>query len=74
MESMKVEIKEFINDNRDLFEKKLLSEAKNVATKITEILQKVNINLLSNAEKLVGYIIEDDKVNLIAFAKIEGEA
>jgi rsbT co-antagonist protein RsbR len=61
MESMKVEIKEFINDNRDLFEKKLLSEAKNVATKITEILQKVNINLLSNAEKLVGYIIEDDK-------------
>jgi rsbT co-antagonist protein RsbR len=74
MESMKVEIKEFINDNKDIFEKKLLSEAKNVASKITDILQKGNIDLLSNAEKLVGYIIEDDRVNLIAFAEIEGEA
>jgi rsbT co-antagonist protein RsbR len=74
MESMKVEIKDFINDYKDLFERKLLSEAKNVASKITDILQKGNINLLSNAEKLVGYIIEDDRVNLIAFAEIEGEA
>jgi len=70
----KDEVLEFIKANRGIFEKKLLSEAVNVATKIHDILQRGNIDLLKNAEKLVGYIVEQDEENLIAFAEIEGVA
>ncbi|RSD28851.1 STAS domain-containing protein [Mesobacillus subterraneus] len=68
------EVTEFIRVNRDLFEQKLLSEAVNVASKIHEILQKGNIDLLKNAEKLVVYIVKQQEAELIAFAEQEGVA
>jgi rsbT co-antagonist protein RsbR len=68
------EVTEFIKANRDLFEKKLLSEAVNVASKIKEILQKGNIDLLKNAERLIVYIVEEQEEELIAFAEQEGLA
>ncbi|MBS8263613.1 STAS domain-containing protein [Mesobacillus boroniphilus] len=68
------EVTEFIKANRELFEKKLLSEAVNVASKIHEILQKGNIDLLKNAEKLIVYIVEQQEEELIAFAEQEGVA
>ncbi|MEH7443521.1 STAS domain-containing protein [Bacillus sp. JJ1122] len=70
----KDDVIEFIRANREIFEKKLLSEAVNVASKIHDILQRGNIDLLKNAEKLVGYIVEQDEESLIAFAEIEGVA
>ncbi|WP_210363958.1 STAS domain-containing protein [Bacillus sp. REN3] len=68
------EVTEFIRANRDLFEKELLSEAVNVAAKIHEILQKGNIDLLKNAEKLVVNVINQQEDELIAFAEQEGVA
>ncbi|CAM3727412.1 STAS domain-containing protein [Mesobacillus thioparans] len=68
------EITDFIKANREQFEGKLLSEAVNVATKIHEILQKGNIDLLKNAEKLIVYIVEQQEEDLIAFAEQEGIA
>lgn len=62
----------FISENREQFEKKLLSEAVNVASKIHEILQKGNIDLLKNAEKLILYVVEEQESNLIQFAQQEG--
>lgn len=70
----KDEVTEFIKENRDLFEKKLLTEAVNVATKIHDILQRGNIDLLKNAEKLVVCIVEQREEELVAFAEIEGVA
>lgn len=67
-------VTEFIRDNRELFEKELLSEAVNVASKIHDILQRGNIDLLKNAEKLVVYILEQQEEELIAFAEHEGVA
>ena len=68
------EVTEYIRANRELFEQKLLSEAVNVASKIHEILQKGNIDLLKNAEKLVVYVVEQQEEELIAFAEQEGVA
>jgi rsbT co-antagonist protein RsbR len=68
------EVTEFIKANRELFARKLLSEAVNVASKINEILQKGNIDLLKNAEKLIVYIVEQQEEELIAFAEQEGLA
>lgn len=68
------EVTDFIKDNRELFEQHLLSEAVNVASKINEILQKGNIDLLKNAEKLIVYIVEQQEENLVAFAEQEGIA
>nr|WP_240374995.1 STAS domain-containing protein [Bacillus piscicola] len=66
-------IKEFIMDNKDSFEKFLLSEAVNVRDKIDEIRLTGNINLIHNAHQLVGYIIDQKEEELVAFAKQEGE-
>ena len=66
------EVTEFIKANREHFEQKLLSEAVNVASKIHEILQKGNIDLLKNAEKLIVYIVKQQEDDLIAFAEQEG--
>ncbi|PLT29665.1 STAS domain-containing protein [Peribacillus deserti] len=68
------DITEFIIQNRAEFEEKLLSEAVNVAGKINDILQKGNIDLLKNAEKLVVYIVQQNEPELISFAKQEGMA
>ncbi|WP_223702528.1 STAS domain-containing protein [Sutcliffiella deserti] len=68
------EITEFITENRDDFEGKLLAEAVNVASKINEILMTGNIDLLKNAATLVEYVVEQKEEELINFARIEGVA
>ncbi|CAM3399793.1 STAS domain-containing protein [Cytobacillus oceanisediminis] len=68
------DIAEFIVTNRGNFQQKLLSEAVNVASKINEILQRGNIDLLKNAERLALYVTENREEELIAFAKQEGVA
>lgn len=70
--NQKSEITAFITENKEDFEKKLLSEAVNVASKIQEILQTGNINLLVNAQKLVTYVAEEREEELVEFAKQEG--
>jgi len=65
-------VKEFINQNKEIFEEKLLSEAVNVRSKIEEILTIGNIDLLNNANKLTMYIVEDREAEIVSFAKQEG--
>lgn len=68
------DITKFINKNRQDFEGKLLKEAVNVASKINDILQNGNIDLLKNAQKLVLYVVEQKEKELVLFAKQEGIA
>ncbi|MGG4385378.1 STAS domain-containing protein [Priestia megaterium] len=65
---------DFIRDNKHNFQDKLLSEAVNVATKINDILETGNIDLLKNAQKLALYVVEQKEEQLIAFAQQEGVA
>ncbi|RHW38117.1 STAS domain-containing protein [Neobacillus notoginsengisoli] len=66
------QISEFISVNREEFKQKLLSEAVDVAAKINDILQTGNIDLLKNAEKLVNYVLLDEKEEMVKFANQEG--
>ncbi|SDE39609.1 Anti-anti-sigma regulatory factor (antagonist of anti-sigma factor) [Priestia aryabhattai B8W22] len=65
---------DFIKDNKKNFQDKLLSEAVNVASKINDILETGNIDLLKNAQKLSLYVVEQKEEELIAFAQQEGIA
>ncbi|MFS0907237.1 STAS domain-containing protein [Priestia aryabhattai] len=65
---------DFIRDNKQNFQDKLLSEAVNVASKINDILETGNIDLLKNAQKLSLYVVEQKEEQLIAFAQQEGVA
>ncbi|MFS0906830.1 STAS domain-containing protein [Priestia aryabhattai] len=65
---------DFIRDNKQNFQDKLLSEAVNVASKINDILETGNIDLLKNAQKLALYVVEQKEHQLIAFAQQEGIA
>ncbi|PFP44203.1 anti-anti-sigma factor [Priestia megaterium] len=65
---------DFIRDNKQNFQDKLLSEAVNVASKISDILETGNIDLLKNAQKLALYVVEQKEEQLIAFAQQEGVA
>ncbi|MDQ0804272.1 STAS domain-containing protein [Priestia megaterium] len=65
---------DFIKDNKQNFQDKLLSEAVNVASNISDILEKGNIDLLKNAQKLSLYVVEQKEEELIAFAQQEGIA
>ncbi|MGG0035337.1 STAS domain-containing protein [Priestia megaterium] len=65
---------DFIKDNKQNFQDKLLSEAVNVASKINDILETGNINLLKNAQKLSLYVVEQKEEQLVAFAQQEGVA
>ncbi|WP_449537949.1 ATP-binding protein [Ferdinandcohnia sp. Marseille-Q9671] len=67
-------IKEFLLENKDYFEEKLLEEAINVKDKIQEIHTVGNINLLDNAHKLILYVVEERDHELITLAKKEGVA
>ncbi|WP_254177631.1 hypothetical protein [Priestia megaterium] len=60
---------DFIRDNKQNFQEKLLSGAVNVASKINEILEKGNIDLLKNAQKLALYVVEKKGEQLISFAQ-----
>lgn len=63
---------DFFTNNRQEFQESLLNEAKNVRGKIEEILLIGNIDLLSNAHKLVMYTIRGNDSELESFAKVEG--
>jgi rsbT co-antagonist protein RsbR len=67
-------ISEYISNHNDEFQNKLLSEAVNVASNIEGILREGNIDLLKNAQKLVLYVVENNKDELTSFAKEEGIA
>ncbi|QIZ05759.1 STAS domain-containing protein [Priestia megaterium] len=67
-------ISEYLINNNIDFQKKLLSEAVNVASNIEKILTAGNIDLLKNAQRLVLYVVENRTDELIAFAKVEGVA
>ncbi|MFC2950077.1 STAS domain-containing protein [Virgibacillus sediminis] len=67
-------VKEFIQENRQDFENRLLSEAVNVRDKIEEIKLVGNINLIENAHKLVLYIVEQKHQEVVDFGKQEGIA
>jgi anti-anti-sigma regulatory factor len=67
-------IKDFIINNKQHFEDRLLAEAINVKDKIDEIHRVGNINLLNNAHKLVLLVVEEREHELISFAKQEGVA
>ncbi|WP_175989240.1 STAS domain-containing protein [Bacillus sp. Marseille-Q1617] len=70
----KEDISQFIVENRKNFQEKLLSEAINVGSKINDILEKGNIDLLKNAERLALYVAESKEEELVEFAKVEGVA
>ncbi|WP_353051276.1 hypothetical protein [Fictibacillus enclensis] len=62
----------YITHHKEEFQNKLLSEAVGVASKINDILQSGNIDLLKNAEKLVRYVVEERDDELVSFAEHEG--
>lgn len=66
------DIKQFLNLNKQLFENELLEEAINVRDKIEEIQFLGNINLLNNAFKVVLFVVNGKKEEVIAFGKQEG--
>ena len=72
--NQRVKMTDFIRDNKQNFQDKLLSEAVNVASKINDILETGNIDLLKNAQKLALYVVEQKEEQLVAFAKQEGIA
>jgi rsbT co-antagonist protein RsbR len=67
-------IQEFLIGNRQKFEEELLSEAVNVRGKIDEIHAIGNIDLLSNAHKLILYVVKQKEAEVTEFAEREGIA
>ncbi len=67
-------IREFLTCNKQVFEDKLLCEAKNVRGKIEEIQLIGNINLLRNAHKLVLFVVDEKEQEVEEFAEQEGIA
>ena len=67
-------LRDYIVGKKSDFQESLLSEAKNVRGEINQILKVGNIDLLSNAQKLVICIIEKRDEELLAFANQEGIA
>jgi rsbT co-antagonist protein RsbR len=65
---------EFFEANIEVFTETLLKEAVNVKDKIEEILRVGNIDLVTNAQTLAVYIIEEKDHDLHAFAEQEGMA
>ena len=69
------DIKQYIKDQKQAFEKQLLCQAVNVRDKIDDILRIGEVDLINNAHKLVNYVIDGDKhTELQLFAKQEGIA
>ncbi|GAB3067130.1 STAS domain-containing protein [Virgibacillus ainsalahensis] len=68
------DLKTFLKTNRQAFEDKLLSEADNVKDKVDEIKYIGNINLIENAHKLIIFVVDQKKQEVIDFAKQEGIA
>ncbi|MBD7985856.1 STAS domain-containing protein [Sporosarcina sp. Sa2YVA2] len=66
------QINEFLDRNKQDFEDELLSQAETVKSKIDEIMEIGNIDLINNAHRLVYYVLEGKEEELKAFAKQEG--
>ncbi len=66
------QIKEFFHQHQKEIEENLLAEAENVRGKIQEIQMIGNINLVENAHKLIGYVVEQQTEDLEKFAEQEG--
>ncbi|WP_164215490.1 STAS domain-containing protein [Virgibacillus sp. YIM 98842] len=66
-------ITDFLIENREEFESKLLEEP-NVREKVEEIRVVGNINLLENAHKLILMVVEEKEEEIIQFANQEGIA
>ncbi len=66
------QIKEFFNQHQTEIEENLLAEAVNVKEKIEEIQMIGNINLIENAHRLIGYVVEQNTEDLEKFAEQEG--
>ncbi|MGP4107020.1 STAS domain-containing protein [Virgibacillus sp. L01] len=67
-------IRQFLIDNRQTFEDQLLAEANTVRDKIQEVQMIGNINLLENAHKLVLFVVDEKKDEVVDFARQEGVA
>ncbi|MBP1949161.1 STAS domain-containing protein [Virgibacillus litoralis] len=65
-------IRQFLIDNSQTFEDQLLAEANTVRDKIEEIQMIGNINLLENAHKLVLFVVDEKKDEVVNFARQEG--
>ncbi|MFA8438523.1 hypothetical protein [Pueribacillus sp. YX66] len=65
---------DFFIENRLQFQDQLLEEVVNVTGKIDEIDRVGDIDLLSNAQRLVLLVVEDKLNELEEFAKQEGVA
>jgi rsbT co-antagonist protein RsbR len=63
---------DFFTKHRQEFQESLLKEAINVREKIEEIQLIGNIDLLTNAHKLVMYTLEGNDKHLVVFARKEG--
>ena len=73
--SIDKEVKDYFDISKNDFENALLDQAVNVRDKINDILRVGDIDLINNAHRLVGYILDGDKEDeLKAFAKQEGIA
>ncbi|MFX3673523.1 MAG: STAS domain-containing protein [Paenisporosarcina sp.] len=68
------ELKKYIEENKQNFERSLLDQAVNVRDKIDDILRVGDIDLINNAHKLVFFVMENKEEELQAFAKQEGIA
>ncbi|WP_396125372.1 STAS domain-containing protein [Bacillus sp. Marseille-Q3570] len=66
------EITEFLEKHKEEVEENLLTEADKVRDKIAEIQVIGNINLVENAHRLIGYVVNQETEELIAFAEQEG--
>lgn len=69
------ELKAYLGEHKKAFEQDLLEEAVTVKDKIEEILRIGDIDLINNAHRLIGYVIDGNKEEkLQLFAKQEGIA
>ena len=72
--ALELNLKHYLEENKDEFEQYLLNQAVNVRDKINDILRVGDIDLINNAHNLTHYIIDENTKDLSAFAKQEGIA
>lgn len=65
-------IKDFIADNRLTFEQQLLEESVDVHDKLEELKHVANLDLIEDACKLVNYIVQGNKQEVMEFGSQEG--
>lgn len=74
LHNIREEIKNLINEKKEDFQGDLLTQAVNVSGRINEILEKGNIDLLRNAQRLIILVFDEKEEELTAFANREGIA